>query len=148
MEYLTVHDLVWINNTITGKVSDYDYFALEACMAAQYRYGNSQDITLQAAELLKKLLASAPFAEGNVRTALIAVLSYLNANGYATTQADDALAQAFRTAADGGSTALNTIQQISAPASAPLATTLALRKLITLECNTHANALQHLADGD
>ena len=44
MEYLTVHDLVWINNTVTGEVNPYDYVTLEACMAAQYRYGNSQEI--------------------------------------------------------------------------------------------------------
>lgn len=148
MEYLTVHDFVWINNAITGKVNAYDYFALEACMAAQYRYGNSHDVPTQAAELLGKLLGVNPFADGNLRTTLISVLSFLNANGYATTKGETELAEAIRAVATGASTPQETIKAISAPASTPLPTTLALRRLITLECNTHASALQHLTDGD
>ncbi len=148
MEYLTVHDFVWINNAITGKVNPYDYFALEACMAAQYRYGNSHDVPVQAAELLGKLLNVNPFEDGNLRTTLISVLSFLNVNGYATTQGEAELAQTIRAVATGSLTAPDAIKAISAPASESLSTTLALRRLITLECNTHAAALQHLADGD
>lgn len=148
MEYLTVHDFVWINNAITGKVNPYDYFALEACMAAQYCYGDSNNVPTQAAELLSKLLRANPFESGNQRTALISVLSFLNANGYATVQGEAELADAIRAVATGSLSVSEAIASLAAPASAPLATTLALRRLITLECNTHAGALQRLADGD
>ena len=49
IEYLTTHDLVWINQTITGKVPSYDYVTLEAAMAGQYSYGESQNVAQQAA---------------------------------------------------------------------------------------------------
>jgi death-on-curing family protein len=148
MEYLTVHDLVWINNIVTGKVNPYDYVTLEACMAAQYRYGNSSDTAAQAAGLLDKLLAKRPFADGNRRTALIALLTFLNANEYATTASEERLANAVTDVAEGAIVAQEAVRSIAAPAGGILATTLALRKLITLECNAHAEALGLLTDGD
>ena len=84
MEYLTTHDLVWINSTITGKVNAYNYVTLEAAMAGQYSYGDSHNVVPQAANLLDRLLCTRPFSEGNIRTAFIATLSFINANGYAT----------------------------------------------------------------
>ncbi len=148
MEYLTVHDLVWINNTVTGDVHPYDYVTLEACMAAQYSYGNSHDVPKQAAGLLEKLLSKSPFESGNLQTALIATLTFLNANTYATTASQEQLAEAVHSVAEGNKKGIEAVQSISAPANAPLANVLALRRLITLECNTHAQALQLLADGD
>lgn len=148
MEYLTVHDIVWINNAITGNINPYDYFALEACMAAQYAYGTSHDVPTQAAELLGKLLHAKPFTEGNLRTTLISALSFLNANGYATIQSEAELADTIRAVASGSLAAADAIRAIATPASAPLATTLALRRLISFECNTHSAALQRLADSD
>lgn len=147
MEYLTVHDLVWINNTLTGKVNPYDYVTLEACMAAQYRYGNSQDVALQAAALVEKLLAKQPFGTGNLSTALIALLTFLNANSYVTTATEEQLANTIHALVGGQTTAIEAVRSISAPAKNTGASALALRRLITLECNTHATALQHLEDG-
>lgn len=148
MEYLTVHDLVWINNTLTGEVNPYDYVTLEACMAAQYRYGNSLDVPTQAATFVEKLLAKQPFASGNRRTALIALLTFLNVNAYATTAQEEQLANIIDALAEGNTTGIEAVRALSAPAQSPIATTLALRRLITLECNTHAPALQLLAESD
>lgn len=148
MEYLTVHDLVWINNTLTGKVNPYDYVTLEACMAAQYRYGDSQDVPAQAAALVEKLLAKQPFSIGNQPTALIALLTFLNANSYATTATEEQLASTIQALVAGQTSPLEAVRSVSAPANQTGSTVLALRRLITLECNTHASALQLLQDGD
>ena len=83
MEYLTVHDLIWINEMVTGRVQPYNYVTLESCMAAQYTYGSSADPVAQAAQFLNRMLTKTPFLEGNRRTAYIAMLTLLNANGYA-----------------------------------------------------------------
>src|SRR5437588_8304574 len=82
MHYLSVHDLVWINSTVTGKTLPYDYQTLEAAMAAQYSYGDSRDTVAQAASLLGSFLTGPPFQYGNLRTAFIATAAFLTANGY------------------------------------------------------------------
>ena len=148
MEYLTTHDLVWINSSITGKVNSYNYVTLEAAMAGQYSYGDSHNVALQAANLLERLLGTQPFARGNIRTAFIATLSFLNANGFAT-KVDDATAAALVTAVSGGiGTAGHAIDGLAAPAAEPLASTVTLRKLIAHEINHHLVALQLLAGND
>ena len=148
MEYLTTHDLVWINNTLTGTVNPYNYVALEAAMAGQYRYGDSHDILGQAATLLRRLLDTAPFQSGNRRTAFIALLSFLNANGYATRLNDTDAAALLREVAFGRKTAADAVNELAAPAAGELPGRLTLRKLITHECNLHVAALQALTEGD
>ncbi len=148
MEYLTVHDLVWINNILTGQVNPYDYVTLEACMAAQYRYGESQDVPGQAASFLNALLSKRPFASGNRRTAFIATLTFLNANGYAT-KVNDKQAAAIILAVDRGErTPQQAIAELAAPAQQGLPSGITLRKLITHECNLHVEALKRLMEGD
>ena len=148
MEYLTTHDLVWINNTLTGKVNPYNYVTLEAAMAGQYRYGDSHDTLEQAATLLRRLLDTRPFQDGNYRTAFIALLSFLNANGYATRLGDAEAAALLREVVAGRNTAADAVNELAAPASGELPSPLTLRKLITHECNLHTAALQLLTEGD
>src|SRR5688572_19158478 len=92
--YLSVHDIVWINATILGVTVPFDYEKLEAAMAAQYSYGDSTNVSLQAANVLASFILKPPFAAGNRRTAFVAVATFLNANGYAL-QADDKEAAAI-----------------------------------------------------
>ena len=148
MDYLTTHDLVWINNSLTGKVNAYNYVTLEAAMAGQYSYGQSENVPAQAANLLERLLCSKPFSEGNIRTAFIAALSFLNANGYATRADDTAAAAIVRAVAKGERSAAQAIDELAAPASETLPTTLTLRRLISHECNLHVDALKILSEGD
>lgn len=148
MEYLTTHDLVWINTTITGVAAPYNYVTLEAAMAGQYSYGNSSDIKSQAANLLRSLLLKAPFGAGNARTALVAVITFLNANGYAVAVSDDVAAALVRSAADGEKTGAEVVESLCAPSGAAPPAALPLRKLITAACNTHRSALEQLASGD
>jgi death-on-curing protein len=148
MEYLTVHDLVWINNTVTGKINRYDYVTLEAAMAGQYRYGDSQEVPMQAAQLLERLLFRAPFENGNRRTAFIATLTFLNANGYATLANDSEAVQTLQRVERCELTPRAAMLALAAPAKDPLPADLTLRKLITLECNLHTEALKALAEQD
>ena len=148
MEYLTTHDLVWINQSITGKTNAYHYFNLEASMAGQYSYGDSQDIPSQAANLLGRLIAKAPFEDGNVRTAYIAVLTFLNANGYATKAEDPLSIEIIRAVATGERAPAQAVLELASPAAQPLAGGISLRTLISHECNLHSAALKALAISD
>jgi death-on-curing family protein len=148
MEYLTTHDLVWVNNIVTGKVQPYDYVTLEAVMAAQYSYGESQNVVEQAAKLLERMMGKAPFALGNRRMAFISTLTFLNANGYATYATDSEAVQTLKEMEQGLITPVQAIERIAAPASNNLPVGVTLRKLITHECNHHVEALRVLSPGD
>lgn len=148
MEYLTTHDLVWINTTVTGKTLRYNYVTLEAAMAAQYSYGESYDVPGQAAGMLECLLFKPPFEYGNRRVAFIAVLTFLNANGFATKASDAEAAQALLQVAQRKLSSLDAIESLAAPAEGALPSGLTLRKLISHECNLHVDALQALTLGD
>lgn len=148
MEYLTTHDLVWINSLITGAVNPYNYVTLEAAMAGQYRYGDSQEVAEQAANLLDRLVCTRPFSAGNVRTALIATLTFLNANGYATTVSDAAVAEVVRALADGKISRESAIAELAAPAEKPIGSIITLRQLMSHEIHHHLEALTLLASDD
>jgi death on curing protein len=148
MEYLTTHDLVWVNNIVTGKVQPYNYVTLEAVMAAQYSYGESRNVVEQAAKLLERLIHNAPFALGNRRTAFISTLTFLNANGYATRATDTEAVQTLKEMEQGLITPVQAIERIASPASNDLPVGVTLRKLITHECNHHVEALRVLSPGD
>lgn len=144
IDYLTTHDIVWVNNTVTGKVNPFDYIRLESAMAGQYQYGNSTDVLSQSATFLERLLLKPAFADGNRRTALIATLTFLNANGYATVLNDTEAAELIRAIERREKSPQQAIVELVAPAQNPLGK-MTLRKLITHECNHHVEALKHLA---
>lgn len=148
MEYLTTHDLIWINEVVTGRVQPFNYVTLEAVMAGQYAYGKSDDTQAQAAMLLERLLTKTPFLEGNRRTAFIATMTFLNANGYVVRSGDAQLAQTFEAVAEGRIDPLQALNDIAAPAEANMSAGVTLRKLITHECNLHRETLRLLTAND
>ena len=77
---------------------------------------------------LRRLLANEPFAAGNRRTAFIALLTFLNANGYATRTDDAASVALLKEAVIGNISAEQLVAAIAAPASAPLSGSIVLRK--------------------
>jgi len=82
--YLTLQDMIWLNNEITKSPQSYNYDRLEEATYYQYSYRQSRDVLLQAARLLWGYLRYRPFARGNLATALIATLAFLRLNGYET----------------------------------------------------------------
>jgi death-on-curing protein len=147
MEYLTNHDLFWVNQIVTGTVNTYNYFDLEAACAGQYAYGTSTDVPGQAATMLERMLDRAPFETGNRRTAFIATLTFLNANGYATIVDDDEAVRLIGAVMARKAQTLDVMTVLAAPAKESL-TAIPMRQLITHECNHHSRALALLADGD
>lgn len=147
MEYLTTHDIVWVNSTVTGKVNEFNYVTLEEAMASQYRYGDSTDVLGQAANFLDHLLFKPAFTEGNRRTAYIAVLTFLNANGFATKVPDADAAKIVFGTEERKLAPQEAIDALVAPAKQPLGN-ITLRQLIVHECNLHVEALQILSAGD
>lgn len=148
MHYLSVHDLVWINTTVTGKTLRYDYARLEAAIAAQYSYGYSRDVPRQAACFLETLLYKPAFEYGNRRTAFIALTTFLNANGYALKVDDRQAAEILLRVAQGEKTGADAVEELARSADISLHPGVTLRHLVTYICNEHAEALKHLTAGD
>jgi len=84
LRYLTAQDVIWINSEVMGSVQPFRYDALEECTYYQYSYRQSRDVIRQAARFLMGFLKYTPFEAGNAETALIAVLTFLEINGYQT----------------------------------------------------------------
>lgn len=148
MEYLTTHDLVWINSAITGTAEPYNYVTLEAAMAGQYSYGESRDVAVQASNLFSTLLFKAPFAAGNARTALVAALTFLNANGYSICVTDAEAAGIVKSVSSRQIAPAQAITSLCVPAQTGSTPRVTLRQLIALECNAHREALELLSGGD
>ena len=148
MQYLSVHDIVWINTMVAGQALTFDYATLEEAMAAQYSYGVSTYVPVQAANLLKTLALKRPFEFGNIRTGFIALTTYLNANGFALTVDDATAAEIVRGVAEGRLAAADAIAQLAAPAAIGMRPGVTLRGVVTHIFNTHTDAVQRLARGD
>lgn len=81
-QYLTLQDLIWINSEATGRTNSYEFDALEECAFFLYGYGESKDWAKQAGQFVASTLLYRPFGDGNRRTALIGLLSFLTVNGF------------------------------------------------------------------
>ena len=148
MHYLSVHDIVWINSSITGKSLKFDFETLEAAMAAQYGYGDSRNVTGQAAGLLGSLLKKPPFEYGNRRTAFIALSTFLNANGFKLKVTDEEAVSILQMTASGQTTPDDAISQIAEQTTPGSHTEIPLRTLVGYVLNAHTSAVQSLAVGD
>lgn len=82
VQYLTVQDMIWINQQVTKAVCPFHFMKLEEGTFYQYGYGGSQDILAQAKRFLAGFTKNAPFSEGNDLTARVACLSFLRLNGF------------------------------------------------------------------
>ena len=147
MHYLSNHDLTWINATLLGKSVPFNYEALESAMAAQYSYGDSTLVQEQAGNLLGSFVKSPPFAAGNRRTAFVALLTYLAANGYElTASADDTSAlvnDVFERRIDSDSAIAKCVGK-----SAGAPSTASLRSVVTSILNSNSSAISSLTPGD
>lgn len=80
IHYLTVQDVLWINQEVTKKVNDFKYAQLEEATYAQYAYGKSKDVLTQAGQFLERFMRLKPFTDGNKATAFVATLTFLLMN--------------------------------------------------------------------
>ena len=148
LHYLSVHDFVWINSTVLGRTVPFDYEKLEASMAAQYGYLQSDDVPVQAANLLDTMLSGLPFKGGNIRTAFVATLVFMTANKSTLQVPDAEAAELVKRTAAGEMTAADAMAAMFKPSDLELREGVTLRALVTHMCNEHSEALRLLAEGD
>ncbi|MDE2127159.1 MAG: hypothetical protein KGJ62_11260 [Armatimonadetes bacterium] len=146
--YLTTHDITWINTTVTGRPNHFDWVKLEAAMAAQYQYGETRDIVDQAAGLLNALLLQPPWRVGRRRTALIAITTFLTANGVQWTATPEILASRVAGVASHQLGARQALSQILEGGTFGPPPDESLRQVIADQCAALADSLISLAEGD
>ncbi len=127
--YLTLQDLIWINSEVMGAPQAYAYDRLEEATYYQYSYRQSRDVILQSARFLWGYLKYRPFAQGNLQTALIAVLAFLEINGYEVHLPVEQAEEWMRAVAERRRHPLDAIRQIAVPHQ-PSKLSMALRELV------------------
>lgn len=98
--YLTLEDALEVHAAIIGGTNEQaasalrSRSALEGALArpATYAHYRAADLALQAAVLAHGIAESQAFLDGNKRLALVAMLTFLEANGYLIDAADPELA--------------------------------------------------------
>ena len=98
--YLTLEDAVELYAAIIGGTTAQATAALRArstlegvlARSASYARYQGADLALQAAVLAHGIAEGQPFLDGNKRLALVAMLTFLEANGYQITATDPELA--------------------------------------------------------
>jgi prophage maintenance system killer protein len=148
MRYLTVHDLVWVNNVVTGEKLDFDYEKLEACIAAQYQYGCSSDVKKQAVYFLQKLAAAPAFEWGNKSSSLIAFCAFLLCNGYDLKVHGDQLASVFDSYIRGEMSPDEVIELLAVSSQSKNLEGASIREIIILLCSRERESLLHFAQED
>lgn len=81
LRYLTVPDILWLNQEITRSHQSYRFDKLEEAVFYQYAYGTSLDLADQAARFLAGWPKMKPFSWGNRPCAAVAALAFLRMNG-------------------------------------------------------------------
>lgn len=145
LRYLSLQDMIWINSECVGRAQPYAYDALEECSYYQYSYKQSMDLPRQAARFLMGFLKYKPFASGNLKTTLIAVLAFLEINGYEVELPPSQAAEWLLSVKHREKHPLSAIQQIShraAPGSLPSP----LRELTHHLMHVYHEALHQLED--
>jgi death-on-curing protein len=94
--WISADDAIWINQRILAETSEphrlSDRALLESAIHRprdRSRIGEETDVLRLAASLLYGLAKNHPFDQGNKRTATVAALMFLEANGYEWTLLDD-----------------------------------------------------------
>lgn len=82
VHYLTVQDILWINQEITKEAQAFKYAQLEEGTFYQYGYGKSENVLAQAGKFLEGFIRLRPFKSGNRATAFVSAIAFLKINGY------------------------------------------------------------------
>jgi prophage maintenance system killer protein len=150
MRYLSVHDLLWVNQCVIGTTPAFEYEKLEACVAAQYGYGASREPSEHAECFLAALLTQRPFAAGNRRAALAATATFLVANGMALLPQDVDTLRGLLTEFDGARACAGDLVSalVGRPAEGATGDARGLRVIVTAVVRGLAPVLETLAADD
>ncbi|GAB4120562.1 MAG: hypothetical protein Fur0036_05730 [Fimbriimonadaceae bacterium] len=80
LRYLTVPDMVWLNQELTGERVSYRFDKLEEAVFTQYAYGASGDLWAQARRFVRSWDRLQPFAKGNRACAFVGLIGFLRMN--------------------------------------------------------------------
>lgn len=113
--YLTVQDIIWINQTLTKKVHAFDYEALEQASYYQFAYGSSDSLVPQAGRFLSGFAKNQPFTAGNEATCFVAAIAFLLVNGIKVDLQDGDAIEWYEAAAAGKTKGEDAVAQIASP---------------------------------
>lgn len=109
LEYLTTQDLLWVNQTVTGKKQNFHFAKVEEVANCQYAYRQSNDLAKQAAQF-GAAFSKNPFAAGNKATGFIAFAAFLYLNGRKLTVKDGDSAEWYLGSHTADSVTENTVE--------------------------------------
>lgn len=146
LHYLTVQDVLWINQEVTKQQNDFKYAQLEEATYFQYGYGQSTDVIEQAGRFLQGFLKMRPFTEGNRATAFVAALTFLYMNGYMSTLAPESALQWILSIADKKVDGKTAVASIAVPSEEPPNLHPPVRSIVHEVIETYADAVANLTD--
>jgi prophage maintenance system killer protein len=145
IHYLTVQDVLWINQEVTKRVNDFKFAQLEEATYAQYAYGKSKGVLTQAAQFLATFLKLKPFTSGNRATAFVAALTFLKMNGYELALPPEKAQQWVDDVLEKRKEPIQAIQEI-AMAGAPVHLKPVVRTIVHDLIEEYEEAVQALSD--
>ncbi|MBL1149659.1 MAG: hypothetical protein HND42_05555 [Armatimonadetes bacterium] len=146
LHYLTVQDVLWINQEVTKQQNDFKYAQLEEATYFQYGYGQSTDVIEQAGRFLQGFLKMRPFTEGNRATAFVAALTFLYMNGYMSTLSPESALQWVLSIADKKVDGKTAVASIAVPSEEPPNLHPPVRSIVHEVIETYADAVANLTD--
>ena len=146
IHYLTVQDVLWVNNEVAKKVNTYKFAQLEEAVFYQYGYGKSEDVIAQAGGFLEGFIKLRPFESANKGTAFVSVLTFLQINGYDLNLPPEEAAKWAMRVADKEVKGIDAIKSIADKSSRPIELKPAIRTQVHDVMEKYESALAELED--
>jgi death-on-curing protein len=146
VNYLTVQDILWINQEVTSEAQPFKYAQLEEGTNFQYGYGKSENVLAQAGQFIQGFIRLRPFKVGNRATAFIAVLAFLKINGYDITLAPSDATQWVMDVADKKQPGKDAIAEVAQRSEKPIEINPAVRTIVKELIEEYADTVEVLRD--
>lgn len=146
IHYLTVQDVLWINNEVAKKVNSYKFAQLEEATFFQYGYGKSEDVIAQAGGFVEGFMKLRPFESGNKGTAFISALTFLVINGYEIELEPGEAGKWAKRLASKEVRGVDAVKQVIGAAKKPVELKPAIRTEVHKLMERYSAALEELAD--
>ncbi len=145
IHYLTVQDMLWINQEVSNQVNSFKHLQLEEGTYYQYGYGKSENVLEQAGNFIQGFIRLRPFDTGNRATAFVACLAFLEINGYVINLEES---NALKWALDIADKKISGVEAVSKIASPGGSTELnpAIRVHVKKIIERYSSAIQSLTD--
>ncbi len=146
VHYLTVQDILWINQEVTNEAQPFKYAQLEEGTNFQYGYGKSENVLAQAGQFIQGFIRLRPFKAGNRATAFIAVLAFLKINGYDITLPPSDATQWVMNVADKKQAGNDAIAQVAQRSEKPIEISPTVRTVVKELTEEYADTVEALRD--